>query len=105
MISLQKLQFPIDRAIFADLLPCLPRHWTKAKLIASQRSGGTSLNIRIDSLGQSGAVVASDDLQAKVRELFVLNNQFNSHLNSIEYHYELRPDGKWSFAGDYKYGG
>jgi hypothetical protein len=103
MSSLQELQFPIDQAIFAELLPCLPAHWGKAKLLASQKSGGTRLSVRIDGLGQSGVAAPSDELQSKIRELFVLNNQFNSGLIGIEYSYSREPDGKWSFAGDYQY--
>jgi len=103
MSSLQELQFPIDQSIFAELLPCLPAHWTKATLLASQKSGGTRLSVRIDGHGQSGLAAASDELQSKIRELFVLNNQFNSGLIGIDYVYARQADGKWSFAGDYRY--
>ena len=103
MSDLQELQYPIDQAIFAELLPCLPPTWKKTKLVASQPPSGRSMKMRIEALGQPGAASPSDELQAAVRELFVLNNRFNSGLLAIEYSYELLPDGKWSFAGDYKY--
>jgi hypothetical protein len=103
MSSLQELQFPVDQAIFAELLPCLPAHWTKARLLASQKSDGTGLKVRIDGQGQSGLAVPSDDLQSKIRELFVLNSQFNSGLIGIDYAYARQPDGQWSFSGDYRY--
>lgn len=103
MSTLQELQFPIDQAIFAALLSCLPPAWSKARLLATQTLDGTRTSVRIDGQGQSGAAIPSDDLQGKVRALFVLNNKFNTRLVGIDYTYARQPDGKWSFAGDYDY--
>jgi hypothetical protein len=101
--SLQERQFPIDQAIFGELLRCLPRGWAKATLVAEQDAGGASMRVGVDGAGQRGQATVSDELLAKVRELFVLNHQFNTDLKVIRYSYARGADGKWSFAGDYEY--
>jgi len=103
MSPLQERQFPIDQAIFEELLRCLPQGWTKATLVAEQDAGGTSMRVSVDGAGQPGLAPVGDELLAKVRELFVLNNQFNTELKGIRYSYAKGADGKWSFEGDYQY--
>ena len=106
MSELQDLQLPIDRAIFAEVLPCLPKTWTGAKLEASHPGAsptGAKLSIRIDGLGQPGLALPSDALQDRVRELFLLNERFNTRLRGMVYTYTRQPDGRWSFLGEYQY--
>ena len=97
MATLQDLQFPIDQAIAAELLRCLPRTWVRATLIASRAA------VQIEGSGQAGEATASHELETRVRELFVLNEQFKTDLAGIEYTYTCDADGRWSFVGDYKY--
>jgi hypothetical protein len=106
MSQLQALQFPIDQAIFAGVLESIPPTWSRARLDAKVQGGSADsliMSVHIDSLGQSGIATPTDGLQAKVRELFVLNERFKTDLRGITYNYELTPSGKWSFAGDYDY--
>ena len=106
MSQLQSLQFPIDQAIFAEVLGSIPPAWSRARLDAKLQGGSADsiqLSVRIDSLGQPGIATPTDELQAKVRELFLLNERFKTDLRGITYSYELTPSGKWSFGGDYDY--
>jgi hypothetical protein len=61
------------------------------------------MSIRIDALGQRGIALVSDELQDRVRELFLLNERFKTDLRGIRYEYTQQPDGRWSFAADYDY--
>ena len=79
MATLQDLQFPIDQAISAELLRCLPRTWVRATLIASRAA------VQIEGSGQAGEATASHELETRVRELFVLNEQFKTDLAGIEF--------------------
>ena len=105
MTLLQSQQFDIDRAIFTELLACLPDSWTVATLAASSNrtEGQTSIALRIDGLGQSGIALVSDPLQDRVRELFLLNERFHTGLRGIIYNYQKRPDGQWTFVASYSY--
>jgi hypothetical protein len=106
MSQLQSLQFPIDQAIFAEVLESVPPTWSRARLDAKVQGGSADsliMSVRIDSLGQPGIAAPTDELQAKVRELFLLNERFKTDLRGISYSYERTPSGKWSFAGDYDY--
>jgi hypothetical protein len=106
MSQLQDLQFPIDRAIFAEVLACIPKTWTRAKLEARSQdasAGGTKMTIRIDALGQPGIALVSDASQDRVRELFLLHQRFGVSLRGIVYTYNRQPDGRWSFVGDYDF--
>jgi hypothetical protein len=106
MSQLQELQFPIDQAIFAEVLKALPKGWTRARLEAKASEIGptsTRISVRIDGLGQPGVAVVSDELQDRVRELFSLNERFKTDLVGIDYSYSLDPDGRWDFSGDYDY--
>ncbi len=106
MTQLQDLQFPIDQRIFAEVVACLPPGWTRATLEAGKTTSGTTttMAVKIDGGGQPGIALASDALQAAVREFFLLNERYNTGLRRIVYTYTARPDGRWSFAGDYDYG-
>jgi hypothetical protein len=104
--ALQQKQFPIDRAIFAEVLACIPDAWTHVRLYASVRetsSAGTTMSLSLDGSGQPGLAIVSDALQEEVRKLFLLNGRFNSNLRAISYAYERRPDGRWSFNASYEY--
>lgn len=107
MTQLQDLQFPIDQQIFAEVLACLPPDWTRATLEVwkpTSSAPGSSLAIKIDGGGQPGIALVSDALQDRVRALFLLNERFKTGLRRILYAYVQRPDGRWSFTGDYDYG-
>jgi hypothetical protein len=70
MSELQRLQGAIDQAMFAEVIRCLPKNWTKVRLdasIVSEGPGGTKMSIRLDALGQPGVAIVSDELQDKIR--------------------------------------
>lgn len=108
MNQLQDLQFPIDQSIFAAVLACIPSDWGRAQLVASvEESAGsrsaTSMSVRIDALSQPGIALVSDELQDRVRELFLVNAKFKTNLRGITYNYTRNADGRWLFKGDYAY--
>jgi hypothetical protein len=106
MSELQQLQFPVDRAIYAEVLACLPGTWNRATLRASSEEaapGDVRMAVRIDGMGQPGIALVSDALQDRVRELFLLNQRFRTGLRGIVYTYQQRSDGRWSFLADYDY--
>jgi len=107
MSQLQQLQGPIDQAIFAEVLACIPKDWVKVRLdatVLSEGPGGTKMSIRLEALGQTGIGIVSDELQDKVRELFLVNAKFNTELQGIHYEYALdASDGRWTFDGEYDY--
>ncbi|MCK6586852.1 MAG: hypothetical protein L6Q76_04630 [Polyangiaceae bacterium] len=106
MSALQQRQFPIDRAIFGEVLACLPSSWRRVKLVAAVKqtsSSGVVMDVRLDGFGQPGIASVSEVLMGKIRELFLLNNQFHTNLRGISYTYTLEPDGKWAWSADYTY--
>ena len=106
MSTLQQLQYTIDRAIHREVLGALPSSWTRAKLeatVAGKSVTTTQMSVQVDALGQSGIALVSDPLQDKVRELFLLNDQFNTGLQALSYAYSKDPDGRWAFTQNYKY--
>ena len=106
MSQLQQLQFPIDKAIFEEVLAGLPPGWTRASLdvkVTHLSAEGASYGIRIDGLGQPGLATVSDELQNRVRELFLLNERFKTDLIGFTYTYTQAPDGRWAFEADYEY--
>lgn len=105
-MSLPVRQFPIDRAIFAEVIDSIPSSWKRVKLVASiarTDSSGIALDVKLDGLGQLGVAPASGPLIDQLRELFALNDEFNTKLRAITYTYTLGPDGKWAWSGDYDY--
>ena len=103
---LQDQQFPIDQAIYTQLLACLPEGWSRVKLLANLQpanNGTQGMSIRIDGLGQPGIALVSDQLEGQVRELFLLNQRYRTGLRGISYSYTRQPTGHWAFAADYQY--
>jgi hypothetical protein len=106
MSALQVRQFAIDQKIFAEVLACLPSSWSEVRLeagVTETSPAGTSMQVKLDGLGQAGAAVASEELIDRVRELFVLNEEFNTDLRRISYGYTRQPDGNWAWSADYDY--
>lgn len=106
MSELHELQFPLDQKIFTEVLNCLPKEWTRAKLEVSasgNASGGDEMAIRIDPQRQHGIAIVSDALQDAIRELFLLYKRFNNPLKGMTYSYQRRPDGRWTFVSQYSY--
>lgn len=104
--QLQDLQFPIDRAIFAEVLEGLPPQWTRAELqVQATRVSATEsrYSIRIDGLGQPGLATVTDALQDHIRELFLLNERFKTDLIGLTYTYTRADDGRWAFEAEYEY--
>jgi hypothetical protein len=105
-VSLPVRQFPIDQAIFAEVLDAIPSNWKRVKLVASIKqtdSSGTAMDVKLDGLGQTGAATAGEPLMDQLRALFLLNDEFNTNLRGITYSYTLQPDGKWAWSADYAY--
>jgi len=103
---LQQQQLPLDRAIFGEVLACIPEGWTRVQLDASIRetsAAETTMALSLLGMGQAGVAVVSDRLQGEVRRLFLLNERFNTNLRGIMYTYEQKPDGRWSFSATYEY--
>lgn len=106
MSALQQRQFPIDRTIFGEVLACIPSSWSQVKLVALVKqtsNSGVTMDVRLDGVGQPGIAPVSDPLMDRIRELFFLNDEFNTHLRGISYTYKREPDGKWAWSADYEY--
>lgn len=104
MINLQTQQFALDNEIFGKVLKCVPRDWGKIGLhAASSSNGSTSMSIHIDSNGQAGIGIVSDELTESIRRLFLLHQEYKTDLCGVIYTYNKTPEGKWKFSCDYQY--
>lgn len=103
--TLQQAQGPLDRALGSAVLAALPSGWASCVLRVEETrdASGASLVISLQSPGSQGVAVVSDALMAAARALFQLYDQYGHSLRAIDYRFARRPDGRWSFSGDYSY--
>lgn len=98
---LQDEQFHIDRQIGAAALQCITADIHKFFLVAEKSPSGMS--VELESEDNSDMLSPSEDVIAAVRELFLLNDKYETGLTNMKYTFTKKDNGKWGFESDFSY--
>lgn len=98
---MQDEQYLIDRELGAATLECLEPAWDEAQLTIDL-TGGTT-RVALVPVGRDGVGMPSDEVYVAVGKLVKLHQDHATELQRATYTFRKRPDGKWSFVGDYVY--
>jgi hypothetical protein len=99
-------QRPIDARIAGHILQSIPAHWEAADARITRNKIATSsesYSITIESPNnQKGIAVPTEELEASIRDLFLLHDAHSTGLRAVTYK-NRKTSGKWRVTCEFEY--